>query len=154
MDNNEYRLLDEALGFLNTGKINLTHSFKSNYDKLSHKAIEDKSSTGFFAFHNEILKVINKLANQYKLDCKLFDVYSDKLISNSRIATLVINKNNMKESEYNETVLRFRTQVGEANIMSKLNSVSKDKVKVTNVNFCYTKSYKVYSIDVYYNKIN
>jgi len=148
-----YKALDEALNFLNTGTMTLNHvkNFTKSYEKLSHKPIK-KDETGFYKFHDEIKKKMDSILKPYNLKCKLFGVYDDKnsLVS-SRICTIVIQKGNYSDEDYGIQVAKLMNDYKGNLLTSELNSLSK-KVKVTDANYCYTIAYKIYSIDISYEK--
>lgn len=152
MDNLEMQILDEAISFLNTGKMTLDHrnNFINTYTKISHIPVNNK--TGFYLFHNDILKKMQELLKPYNLTCKLFGVYNNKnALQETKIATILIEKGKDKD-EYNTNVVKLMDKYKGSKLIPILNDLKKDKVEVTDVNYCYTVAYQVYSIDVTYVK--
>ena len=153
MENNEYKILDEAINFLNTGNITLDHknNFINTYDKLSHKEIK-KNETGFYKFHDEIKNKINSILKQYKLSATLYGVFNNKnALQPTRICTIIINKGKLSEEDYNIQVAKLMNDYKGGKITSDLNKLS-NKVKVIDANYCYTTTYRIYSIDITYTK--
>lgn len=147
------QILDEALNFLNTGNIHLQHdqNFFNTYDKISHISCEKDS--GFYKFHDELKKKINSILKPYGLTCKLFGVYTDKnSLRVSRVCTLLIEKGKLDDTDYGVQVEKLMGDFKSKDLLPKLGKLNKSKVEVTDVNYCYTTLYRVYSIDVYYSK--
>ncbi len=148
-----YKALDEALNFLNTGKITLSHTKNliSTYGKISHKPLKN-DETGFYLFHNEIKKKMDSILKPFNLKCKLFGVYeNNNLLIPERICTVVIEKGKLSDDDYGIQVAKLMNDYKGDLLVSSLNKLT-GKVKVTNVDYCYTVAYKIYSIDVTYMK--
>ena len=110
------------------------------------------NKTGFYLFHNDILKKMQELLKPYNLTCKLFGVYNNKnALQETKIATILIEKGKDKD-EYNTNVVKLMDKYKGSKLIPILNDLKKDKVEVTDVNYCYTVAYQVYSIDVTYVK--
>ena len=77
MDNLEMQILDEAISFLNTGKMTLDHrnNFINTYTKISHIPVNNK--TGFYLFHNDILKKMQEDITGEKGDIDPADYLGD-----------------------------------------------------------------------------
>lgn len=155
MNIDEYKVLDEVLSYLNEGIMHLDH--KSNlintYGKLSHQQLRGKPDTGFYKFHDEIIKNLKSVLKPYGLNCELFGVYNDKntLLTAKRLCTVVIQKGKLNDNEYSAAVEKLMVDNSTDTLLSVLNKAS-NKVQVIDVNYCYTKAYKIYSIDVVYIK--
>ena len=95
---------------------------------------------------------MDSILKPYNLKCKLFGVYDDKnSLVPSRICTIVIQKGNYSNDDYGIQVAKLMNDYKGNLLTAELNSLSK-KVKVTDANYCYTVTYKIYSIDVSYEK--
>ena len=150
---NELIILDEILEYLNTGNIQLRHAndFLNSYDKLSHKEIK-KETTGFYLFHNELKNKMSSILKPYKLSCKLYGVYDNKnSLKPSRLATIIIEKGKYNDSDYTIQVAKLMSDFEGNKLVYSLNKLN-NKVEVVDVNYCYTESLKIYSIDITYNK--
>lgn len=152
MENQELKILDEALSFLNTGKMTLDHrnNFINTYDKVSHIPVK-KTLSGFYMFHNELLKECKKILKPYKLNCKLYGVFDNKnALEPTKIATILIEKGK-NDPEYPTRVAKLMSDYKGSALIPIFNDLN-EKVEVIDINYCFTVAYQIYSIDINYKK--
>lgn len=148
-----YEDLIEEANSPNIKSMSLDHSknFFNSYEKISHVPYNNK--TGFYLFHNEVLKKINKILELYNLSGKLFGIYADKnSLEESRIVTILIDKNNHTKNDYDVSMMKLMDDYGTSKLKSILGNINEDKVRVDSVNYCYTIRHQIYSIDIQYTK--
>ena len=150
-----YKALDEALNFLNTGKMPLNHANNliNTYGKLSHRPLKDeKDDTGFYKFHDDIKKKMESILKPYSLKCVPYGIYVDKnSLLPKRVFTIILAKGKMNDDDYGIAVAKLMNDYKGNLLTTELDKLSK-KIKVTDVNYCYTVAYKIYSIDITYTK--
>ena len=146
-------LLDESISISSNMKLlDLDHrnNFLNTYDKVSHLPV--RTGTGFYLFHRELIDKMNEILKPYNLTGKLYGVFFNKnALEETRVATILIEKGK-DEDKYNTAVVKLMNDYKGTKLVPVLNDLNKDKVKVTDANYCYTIKYKIYSIDVTYVK--